>query len=150
MHKIWDILKSNNGAALVFVLIVFLTLSILVMSALFITTTNTRQITTYKDNMIAHYVAFSGIELGFASLYTDTASEDLLEKLKSGSITKLGPDNVSIGENGDIAEVQVEINNEKTAIIITSTGIINSGTKSKTLQMSFPVDYPELQKWIEK
>lgn len=125
-------------------------LSILIITAIFIGMSNTKQAVYQINDMQAYYIAYSGIETAYAALFTDSSERDLLGEFKNGFIKSLGPEEINIGNNGDKAEVRINITESGKTILITSKGIIGNGKVNKTLQMSFPVSYPEYRKWIEK
>jgi len=150
MSKIINLIKSNKGSTLLMVVTIFSVLSILTIPALFTGMSNTKQAAYQANNMQAYYIAYSGVEAAYAALFTDTSKRDLLGEFKSGSIKSLGPEEITIGGNGEKAEVRVDITESGKTILITSKGITGNGKETKTLQMSFPINYPELKKWIEK
>lgn len=150
MLKIKNIIKSNRGSALIMALALISVLSILIITAIFIGMSNTKQAVYQINDMQAYYIAYSGIETAYAALFTDSSERDLLGEFKNGFIKSLGPEEINIGNNGDKAEVRINITESGKTILITSKGIIGNGKVNKTLQMSFPVSYPEYRKWIEK
>lgn len=141
MHNIKKILKSNNGAALVVVLITFLVMSILTLSIIYLNATNTRQVINQKEYYQAYYLAYSGVEIAYSALLMDGGG--LLTEFKNNPKTE-GPQNISFGEG----KIDVTIKSDSTEkITITSTGTLDESGKSVTLTMFFPADYPTLQKW---
>lgn len=150
MARIIRVIKLNKGSTLLMVLILLSVLSILIIPALFIGMSNTKQAVYQNNNMKAYYIAYSGIETAYAALFTDTSKRDLLGEFKNGSIKSLGPEEIAIGNNGDKAEVRIDITESGKTILITSKGTTGNGKETKTLQMSFPINYPEYRKWVEK
>ncbi|KAB3527589.1 hypothetical protein [Alkaliphilus serpentinus] len=73
MLKIYKVIKSKNGASLPLVLIVFMVITILIASVIYINNTNIKQVKLQEDSMRAYYLATSGAELAYGALMMDNA-----------------------------------------------------------------------------
>ena len=146
MKEIKRIIKSNDGSILVFVLIVFLVITILTSSVIYLNTTNTRQVASQRESLHAYYLAYSGIEIGYAALMAD--SEQLLNKIINTSPHNLKENNIKYGkDNKDDISIDIKYTPDDKTITIVSVGTHNNSNKSSTLTMFYPVDFPSLRTW---
>lgn len=137
-------LKLNNkrqGSAYVFVFIVFLIISILGSSILFIFNTNLKQAKRQQDSLEAYYLAYSGAEMAYASLLSKKPNGDL--KLKDLDSNELVENNINYG-NGtiNILAKKSEHENFENWIEIKSTGILSRNNLSYTRTLYFDPDNP--------
>ena len=138
-------IKSKKGYALVMVLLLFSILSILTLSAIYLNNTNTRQTKVQIQDKQAYYLAHSGVEIGHAALMMGTPS--LIEEFKANA-NHTKHDTITYGENNeDIIEITMKSSANKKRITITSKGTHKKSGATKTLTMSFPVNYPTIRKW---
>ena len=146
MKKINKIIRSNEGSILVFVLMVFLFIFIVSMSVLYLNMTNTRQIVSQRDSMHAYYLAYSGVEIGYAALIAD--NEELLKEIIAKSPHTLTQNGIKYGkDNKDNIDINIEYTPDDKNITITSIGTHNDSNRSTTLTMFYPVDFPTLRTW---
>lgn len=137
-------LKLNNkrqGSAYVFVFIVFLIISILGSSILFIFNTNLKQAKRQQDSLEAYYLAYSGAEMAYAALLSKKPNGVL--KLKDlDSIEEL-VQNINYG-NGtiNILAKKSEHENFENWIEIKSTGVLIRNNLSYTRTLYFDPDNP--------
>lgn len=144
MSTLRKILKSNNGVALIIVLITSLVLSILTASAIYINMINTRQVVSQKEYYQAYYLAYSGVEIGYSALMNNS---DLFYEFKNNA-NHTKTERIYYGEgNLDEIDITIKSSNDKKKVTITSTGLHKASGKSVTLTMYFPVDFPSLKKW---
>lgn len=66
--------KSQQGSALIWVIILFVVIVILTSSALFIASQNNRETVGQENRLHAYYLSLSGVEIGYALLMTETDS----------------------------------------------------------------------------
>lgn len=146
MKEIKRIIKSNDGSVLVFVLIVFLVITILTSSVIYLNMTNTRQVASQRESLHAYYLAYSGIEIGYAALMAD--SEELLNKIINTSTHNLKENNIKYGkDNKDDISIEIKYTPDDKTITIVSVGTRYNSNKSSTLTMFYPVDFPSLRTW---
>lgn len=151
MKKIIKIIRSNEGSILVFVLMVFLVIFIVSMSVLYLNETNTKQVAAQRDSLHAYYIAYSGIEIGYAALMAD--NEQLLKKIINDSPHTLSTKDPKYGDikygkdNKDTISIDIEYTPDDKNITIISKGTHNDSNRSTTLTMSYPVDFPSLRTW---
>lgn len=60
--------KNRRGSIFVFVFVIFLTLSIFASSVIFVFNSNLKQAKRQQDSLEAYYLAYSGVEMGYAAL----------------------------------------------------------------------------------
>jgi type II secretory pathway pseudopilin PulG len=126
------VLKLNNkrqGSAYAFVLVVFLIISIIGSSILFIFNNNLKQAKRQQDSLEAYYLAYSGVEMAYAALLSKKPNGDL--KLKDLDSNELVENNINYG-NGtiNILAKKSERENFENWIEITSTGILSRNNLS--------------------
>lgn len=137
---------NKKGSALVYVILIFMTVAILGFSVIYMNDTNRIQAKQQEHSMEAYYLAYSGIEMGYTALLAD--SSDLLYKFKKGDITKLN-ENKRIYGNGKI-DIKIEkVNNGiyKDWIKITSIGYVQDLKVSKTRVLYINPDNPAEVNW---
>lgn len=146
MKKIIKIIRSNEGSILVFVLMVFLFVFIATMSVLYLNNTNTKQVVSQRDSLHAYYIAYSGIEIGYAALMAD--NEELLTEIIDNEPHTLSQEDIKYGkDNKDTISIDIEYTPDDKTVTIVSTGIHNDSNRSTTLTMFYPVDFPSLRTW---
>jgi type II secretory pathway pseudopilin PulG len=138
------VLKLNNkrqGSAYAFVLVVFLIISIIGSSILFIFNNNLKQAKRQQDSLEAYYLAYSGVEMAYAALLSKKPNGDL--KLKDLDSNELVENNINYG-NGtiNILAKKSERENFENWIEITSTGILSRNNLSYTRTLYFDPDNP--------
>jgi len=144
-------IKNEKGVSLVFVIIVLLVLSLLSTAVFTLFVSNMRTAQLQENTTRAHYIAISGVELTFASLTTGTSSTRLLKTYFDKPISEsVSPLTQTVNLDGGTAEVNVSsyIESGNRWVKITSIGTLNDGTNvSRTIEMKFRVEYPEIQVW---
>ena len=83
MKSINKNLRFRNGSILTYVLIIFLVLFILLTSILYVNSANIKQVIAQEDYLKAYYLAYAGVELGYAALMAD--DEALYEVFKNNA-----------------------------------------------------------------
>ncbi len=137
-------LKSNNGAALVVVLITLLVLSILTLSVIHTNMTNTKQVVSQKEHLQAYYLAYSGLEIGYSALLLNNG--ELLDEFKSRANHTRNDKVHYVDSNSDEIDITIKSSSDKQKITITSIGKHKASGKSVTLTMTFLADYPSLKR----
>lgn len=142
-------LKLNNkrqGSALAFVLIIFLVISILTSSILFIFNNNLKQAKRQQDSFEAYYLAYSGAELAYAALLTEVSGSRKYNVLNESNDLK--ETNIDFG-NGKI-DIVAKLSNGGSFdgwIEITSTGTLNKNNQSYTRTLFFNPGNPVDRVW---
>ena len=72
--------NDRKGAILVFVVILFLIISIIASSVAFVFSSNLKMAKHQEDNMRAHYLVHSGIDITLSTLLNPLYVEDGVEK----------------------------------------------------------------------
>lgn len=124
-----------------FVLIIFLVIVILASTVAFVFLSNLKMAKVQEENMRAHYLVHSGIEMTLSTLLNTLYVEDGEEKT---IIDKMKKDNVSLQlkDNIDIEGKQVKvivdyIKNSNEININSSTILESGGTKELSLLLEF-------------
>lgn len=139
---------DREGSVLVLVLVVFMVLSILTMSIIYVFSTNTRQIVTQKDNMLAYYLAQSGVEIGYAAIQQKTVpvffvdSNTVSLKYEIDLSTKAG------GKIKSITMKKIKIDGFDW-IDISSVAIHNETNTTGVANMKYPLDNPSFRNWYK-
>lgn len=137
------IIKFNNnreGSALVMVVLVFLIITILSASVVFIFSSNLKMAVRQEDNMRAYYLALSGIDVTKSTLLSVLSVESgvektMFQKIRENNIALLQD---SIPIEGEEVQIKVTYDNEDDVIIIDSTAPLSSGgTKTLSLRLEF-------------
>jgi hypothetical protein len=145
--------RDRSGAILAFVLIVLLVVAVLTASIVHLNMANTAQVSSQRDYLQAYYLAYSGIEIGYAALMMDNENPpvdgylNLLEDIIDNSPHTVADMNIEYGENGDNISVEIEYVPDDKTITIVSIGTHKNSNKSTKLTMSYPVDFPSLRTW---
>lgn len=101
-----NILRQNKGAALAWVLIVFVMLSILVGSIAFISSQNIFEVAKQEERLQTYYIALSGIDLTHAALM-DINGENIGRSIDAEIIGK-----IKTGPMTEDIDIKVEIDGE--------------------------------------
>lgn len=88
-----NILKQNKGATLIWVLIVFVVLTILTASVAFVSRQNIFEVAKQEERLQTYYIALAGIELTYAALMELNGSnagidDAILNKIGTGSASQ--------------------------------------------------------------
>ncbi len=166
--------KSRNGAALIYVLFVLIILSAIATVVMGLNMNNLHQAKYQEYNIQAHYLAYSGVELGYAALME---LDDINDEYSSMLYTDFCRRTVS--ENGEIVYKPKRLKKEETDyplgegtanitiesfedsgkwwIEITSTGklknkVPNAKTDyiTNTVALKFPFDNPLNKTWTKE
>lgn len=132
---------SRKGSVLAFIIIIFFVVSILITSILHLVNTNIMQAKRQQDRLEAYYLAYSGIEMAFASLLAD--GNQNLYKLKTNIDLILSEENIELG-NGKVTVISKITDNENFTdwIEITSTGTLDKNNLSYTRTLLFDPNNP--------
>lgn len=142
---------SKKGAALVFVIIALLVVSIMISVVAQIAQSNTKQASSQEKGIQVYYVAKSGAEMGFQAMMTSQAVSTSGSSIMS-TMTKVGgyPPGIQIinildDNNNKVGTATVTAALEDVApnqkIVITSVGTLSNSNISKTVKLKFYVDY---------
>lgn len=142
-------LKLNNkrrGSAYVFVFMVFLILSIIGSSVLFIFNNNLRQAKREQDMLEAYYLAYSGAEMAYASLMTITGGSYKYSEITETN--QLEENNINYGKGKiDVTAKISDDENFEDWIEITSRAVLDRNNVTYTRTLYFNPDNPFEMIW---
>lgn len=149
---------NKKGSALVYVILIFMTVAILGFSVIYMNDTNRIQAKQQEHSMEAYYLAYSGIEMGYAALLAN--SNDLFNQINTGKITRLDSVTNSNTKNKDSnghiiygsGKIDIKIEKAKSGqykdwIKITSIGYVQDLKVSKTRVLYINPDDPAEVNW---
>lgn len=140
-----DIMKVNiklnnkrSGSVFVFVFIIFLTLSIFATSVIFVFNSNLKQAKHQQDSLEAYYLAYSGVEMGYAALLANGNAKLLELTRATNPVAEHKEPSISYG-NGTIEVVAKVTNDANFAgwIKVTGKGKLNKNGLEFTRSMYF-------------
>lgn len=133
--------RDRRGSVLVFVLILFLIISIILSSVIFVFSSNLKMSKHQEDNLKGHYLALAGIDITIATLisplYVDNGvDKSIIDKLRKDNVAVTMTDEISI--DGQKVSINLVYDNVEEEILITSTAEINPDfTKELSVRMEF-------------
>lgn len=140
-RKLVKINNRRSGSAIVFVVILFLITMIVFASVNFIFSSNLKMSVAQEENLRAHYLTLSGIDITkstlLSTLYVDAegVEKTMFEKIRENNIALL-EDSVTI--DGEVVDIEVTYDEEEDIITINSTANLRTGnTKSLALELEF-------------
>lgn len=133
------LLKDNKGYALPIAVIALAFLGILLLSIATIAANNTRQAVAQEDNLKAHYLARSGIEIAYGALMTDEG--DLFYDLDDGQ--SLASETIAL-QGG---EVTVNVERDGDWVTISAVGELENGEGRSEIHLDIDVNNPETTRW---
>lgn len=139
-------IKGNKGAALVFVMMVLVVVSIMVSVVAQITMGNIRQASGQEDSMRAYYIARSGAELAYEVLLTTTPSR--LTEFTADPSLVLSENDLDFGEGSADIRITSSGSGDTQMITIESVGALDGESISRTVKLDFYInydDYPEIR-----
>ena len=149
------ILKLNNrrtGSAMVFVLILFLITLFVFTGVNFIFSSNLKMSVAQEENLRAHYLTLSGIDITkstlLSTLYVDAdgVERTMFEKIRKDNIASL-EDSITI--DGEVVDIDVTYDETEDIITINSTANLKSGnTKNLALELEFSGNQYR-ERWIK-
>lgn len=139
-------LKKRRGSVLVFVLIIFLVVSIITSTVIFIFNNNLKQAKHQQDRMEAYYLAYSGAELAYAAL---NENKSKLDNLVADPTKKEETIDISFG-NGtiDVVARKTDEENFKGWIKIISIAVLVKNDVSYTRILYFDPSNPAKKVWV--
>lgn len=144
-------LKRRKGGVLAYVLIAFLAISILTLSILFVFNNNLKMATAQEKDMEAYYLAYSGIEIGYAALLAnDSAKLKELTRL-TNPVSEHKQNGISIG-NGTVdltAKISNKVGFENWIEIIATATVTRNGVTYKRI-LYFDPNNPENLVWTDQ
>ena len=129
--------QNSRGFTLPLVLLVMIVLSILSLVVFNLLQANTRQITIQENNLRAHYVARSGIDIAYAALMTDGGSgQRKIHNLITSNAT-ITHNNLNIPQDDPIGDVDIEVsfNNVTREVRINAKSSLKNGVGSSELNL---------------
>lgn len=139
-RKIFKLNNRRSGSAMVFVVILFLITMIVFASVNFIFSSNLKMSVAQEENLRAHYLTLSGIDITkstlLSTLYVDAGVEKtMFEKIRTDNIASL-TDSITI--DGEVVDIDVTYDEAEDIITINSTANLKSGnTKHLALELEF-------------
>ena len=132
--------KSENGAALVWVLILMVVFVTLTSSMLFLSRQDIFETVNHKESTKAYYLAESGVDLAYAALMKKTNPSDVpLIKSYQNNHAKVYTQQITIGSDTvDIRIESVEIDG-KWWVKVTSTGTVTASNVSETTSLRIDI-----------
>lgn len=133
--------RNREGSVLVFVLITFLITVIIVSSVAFVFSSNLKMAKNQEDNMRAHYLVHSGVDITLSTLLNTLYVEDgvektIIDKLKKENTTVQLIDDIDI--DGNIVNITVDYVKDIDEINIKSSTLLKSGgTKEISLRLEW-------------
>lgn len=142
------VLNNKKGVTLIYVLLVLVVMSLLSTAIFTLFVSNVRQIEIQEDSVKAHFIAVSGVEVAFAALMQDNKSllNDHFNVALNATVTPL-TDVVTL-DNGE-ADITISsyVDDGLRFVRITSLGRLTGSTTTRELNMTFRVEFPEVQTW---
>lgn len=137
-------LIDDSGVTMIWALILFLMVTILTSSALFLSRQDTLEAVNQENRIRAYYVALSGVDLGYAALMADQGGAPYIETFAADD-TKTITDTISIpNASNPIGTATVTIDSvtidEDVWVRITSVGSLNDSPMSATSIMRINPD----------
>lgn len=144
-------LLKNKGFVLSTVLMVMMVLSILFVSIVTITKTNTKQVVTQEDNLRAYYLARSGIDIAYTALMKETDDgEKNIQKFIDRKEETLN-DRLALPNKDDpIGYVDIEVSKEGNEIKIHAKAEIANGPGKSSLSLYINKDNFSKTRWVKK
>ncbi len=153
LRKIFKLNNRRAGSAIVFVVILFLITIIVFTSVNFIFSSNLKMSVAQEENLRAHYLTLSGIDITkstlISTLYVDGngVERTMFEKIRLDNIASLTD---SINIDGEVVYIEVTYDETEDIITISSTANLKSGnTKSLALELEFSGNQYK-EKWIRQ
>lgn len=151
LRRIFKLNNRRTGSAMIFVIILLLITMIIFISVNFIFSSNLKMSVAQEENLRAHYLTLSGIDITkstlLSTLYVDSndVERTMFEKIRLDNITLL-EDNIII--DGEIVDIDVTYDNAEDVITINSTVNLKSGNiKSLGLELKFSGNQYK-ERWI--
>lgn len=114
---------NQKGSAMVFVIIIFLVISILAASMAAIFSANLKQTKNQQDSLEAYYLSYSGALIAYEALLANNSAK-LNQIRNNGSTLSTGPKSMGRGSVSVIARMSTDPNFDGW-IKITSTAILD-------------------------
>lgn len=151
-----SIIFNKQGVSLIYAMLVLIVMSILGVAIFTLFASNLKQAKFQEDNMRSHFVAVAGVEVTFAALLDNEHS--LLKNYfnKNNTLSDTITFSVNVEEDGiqkevagtAIIEVKSYLDEDDYRLVnIKSIGEAAGATASKTVNMYFRYEYPEIQTW---
>lgn len=131
-------MKKNKGGVLVFVVIIFVIATMIGASISVLTRANTMQVKVQKDNIDAHYLARSGVEIMYENLKTNNLMKGFVNSntISGGSFSYRFPDIPGSVVDVKATAVQV-VGSDNKIVTITSKAKLNGISEDKKLELRF-------------
>lgn len=140
--------SNKKGMALLFVLLIMVVMSTLAVAVFTFYTVNINSEKLQENAMRAHYAAVSGVEVTFGALLMDNRSllNNYFDKDLGQSVTPL-TDTLELENTTADIVVSSYVEDGERWVKITSTGRVTGLSVTKVIEMSFRIEYPEIQRW---
>lgn len=151
LKKIFKLNNRRPGSALAFVIILFFITIIVFTSVNFLFSSNLKMAVSQEENLRAHYLALSGIDITKSTLLSPLTVEAGVEKTMFNKIREdnsLASLTDSITIDGEVVNIQVTYDKTEDNITIKSTANLKSGnTKTLALRLEFSGNQYK-ERWI--
>lgn len=133
--------RDREGAILVFVVILFLIVSIIASSVAFVFSSNLKMAKHQEENLEGHYLALAGIDITISTLLSPLYVEGvddktIVDKLRKDKAAVTMTDEIDI--DGQKVGITLVYDNVEEEIFITSTAQVNPDfTKELSVRMQF-------------
>ena len=149
------IIKFNNkrtGSAMVFVILLFLITIVVITGINFLFSSNLKMSVVQEENLRAHYLTLSGIDITKSTLLSTLeidagVEKTMFNKIREEKITSL-EDSITI--DGEVVDIEVTYDEGEDVITISSTATLKSGnTKTLALELEFSGNQYR-ERWIRQ
>lgn len=133
--------RNRKGSVLAFVLVVFLIIVVISTTVAFLFSSNLRMAVNQEENMRAHYLNLSGIDVTLSTLlsplYVESGKDkSIIDKLRKDKVQTTLTDEIDI--DGKIVGITVVYDKDEDELTITSSTTLESGaSKDLSLRLEF-------------
>ena len=133
--------RNRKGSVLAFVLVVFLIIVVISTTVAFLFSSNLRMAVNQEENMRAHYLNLSGIDVTLSTLlsplYVESGEDkSIIDKLRKDKVQTTLTDEIDI--DGKIVGITVVYDKDEDELTITSSTTLESGaSKDLSLRLEF-------------
>lgn len=144
-----ELIKEERGAALMYVLLMLLVLTIFTGSALTIFSSNLKQAKYQQDSVEAYYIAYSGVEMAFAALMADSKAKTNDLVASTDPNFKFSEDDIALG-NGTVNIVASKSSDAgfEGWIKITASAVLTRNNQTYVRSMYFNPADPNETVWL--
>ena len=133
--------RNRKGSVLAFVLVVFLIIVVISTTVAFLFSSNLRMAVNQEENMRAHYLNLSGIDVTLSTLlsplYVESGEDkSIIDKLRKDKVQTTLTDEIDV--DGKKVGITVVYDKDEDELTITSSTTLESGaSKDLSLRLEF-------------